>query len=100
MTHPGRIERKYSSHDSGKLIPVLSSKTGRDWRPKRSSVSCSPRPSCCREHDHPSGDDLLDALFGDDGVLSRLEIAFGLIAASAVIGYILMQKHALVLALV
>jgi hypothetical protein len=42
-----------------------------------------------------SGDDLLDALFRGGGVLSRLEIAFGLIAARAVIRYILKQKHAL-----
>lgn len=47
-----------------------------------------------------SGEDLIEALFGGGGALSRLELAFGLIAAAAVVGFILKEKHALVLALV
>lgn len=47
-----------------------------------------------------SGEDLIEALFGGGGALSRLELAFGLIAAAAVIGFILKEKYALVLALV
>ena len=47
-----------------------------------------------------SGEDLIEALFGGGGALSRLEIAFGLIAATAVVSFILKEKHALVLALV
>jgi ABC-type Mn2+/Zn2+ transport system permease subunit len=47
-----------------------------------------------------SGEELIEALFGGGGALSRLELAFGLIAAAAVVGFILKEKHALVLALV
>lgn len=47
-----------------------------------------------------SGEDLIEALFGGGGALSRLELAFGLIAAAAVVGFILKEKHALVLAVV
>lgn len=47
-----------------------------------------------------SGEDLIEALFGGGGALSRLELAFGLIAAATVVGFILKEKHALVLALV
>jgi zinc transport system permease protein len=47
-----------------------------------------------------SGDELIDALFGGGGALSRLEFVFGLVAAAVVVGFVLRQKHALVLALV
>ena len=47
-----------------------------------------------------SGENLIEALFGGGGALSRLEIAFGLIAATSVVSFILKEKHALVLALV
>lgn len=47
-----------------------------------------------------SGEDLIEALFGGGVALSRLEIAFGLIAATAVISFIVRKKHALVLVLV
>ena len=41
-----------------------------------------------------SGDNLIEALLGGGGALSRLEVAFGLIAATAVVGFILKEKHA------
>jgi ABC-type Mn2+/Zn2+ transport system permease subunit len=47
-----------------------------------------------------SGEDLIEALFGGAGEPSRVEIVFGLVAAAAVVTFILTQKHALVLQLV
>jgi len=47
-----------------------------------------------------SGEDLIAALFGGGGALSGLEIGFGLIAATAVVSFVVKQRHALVLALV
>jgi zinc transport system permease protein len=47
-----------------------------------------------------SGEDLIDALFGGGGAQSRAEMGFGLVAAAAVIAFVLREKHALVLALV
>src|ERR1019366_3144550 len=47
-----------------------------------------------------SGEDVIEALFGSGGALSRLEIAFGVVAATVVVTFILKEKHALVLALV
>jgi ABC-type Mn2+/Zn2+ transport system permease subunit len=46
------------------------------------------------------GDNLIDALFGGGPGASRLESGAGLIAAAAVIVFVIRQKHALVLALV
>jgi ABC-type Mn2+/Zn2+ transport system permease subunit len=47
-----------------------------------------------------SGEDLIEALFGGSGPISKPEIAFGLTAAALVVGLVLKAKHALVLALV
>lgn len=47
-----------------------------------------------------SGRDLIDALFGGGPAASALELAVGLVAAAAVIGFVVREKHALVLALV
>ena len=47
-----------------------------------------------------SGENLIETLFGGGGALSRLEIAFGLIAATAVVSFMVKKKHALVLALI
>ena len=47
-----------------------------------------------------SGEDLMAALFGGGGTLSRPEAIFGLIAATAVISFVVKERHALVLALV
>lgn len=47
-----------------------------------------------------SGEDLIEALFGRAGEISRLEMAFGLVAAAAVVGFIVREKNGLVLALV
>jgi ABC-type Mn2+/Zn2+ transport system permease subunit len=47
-----------------------------------------------------SGDDLIEALFGGPGVLSRSEMAFGVAAAIAVILFIVGQRNRLVVALV
>lgn len=47
-----------------------------------------------------SGEDLIEALFGGAGELSRLEIAFGLIAATAIVIFMVREKNALILALV
>jgi zinc transport system permease protein len=46
------------------------------------------------------GKDLIEALLGGGGALSGLEVAFGLIAATAVVSFILKEKHALVVVLV
>lgn len=47
-----------------------------------------------------SGDNLIDALFGGGPVASRLELGAGLVAAAAVIVFVIREKHALVLALI
>ncbi|HXW84911.1 MAG TPA: metal ABC transporter permease, partial [Candidatus Binataceae bacterium] len=47
-----------------------------------------------------SGEQLLDALFGAPGALSRVELALGLVAAAAIIGFIVYQRNALIVALV
>ncbi len=47
-----------------------------------------------------SGDDLIEALFGGPGVLSRSEIVFGMVAAVAVITFIVSQRDRLIVTLV
>lgn len=47
-----------------------------------------------------SGEELIDALFGAGGPLTRVEIVFGIVAAAAVVGFVIKAKHALVLELV
>jgi ABC-type Mn2+/Zn2+ transport system permease subunit len=47
-----------------------------------------------------TGDDLVEALFGGAGTLSRSEVAFGVLTAGAVTSFVLMRRHALVVALV
>jgi zinc transport system permease protein len=47
-----------------------------------------------------SGENLIDALFGGGAAVSRLELGAGLVAAGAVIVFVIKQKNALVLALV
>ena len=47
-----------------------------------------------------SGEDLIEALFGGGGALSPFEIAFGVVAAAAVVTFMVKEKHALVLVLV
>ncbi len=47
-----------------------------------------------------SGENLIEALFGSADVLSWPEVLFGLIGAGAVIVFVLIQKNALVVALV
>ena len=47
-----------------------------------------------------SGEDLIDALLGAPGSLSPLEAGFGLLAALAVVAFILRAKHRLVITLV
>jgi ABC-type Mn2+/Zn2+ transport system permease subunit len=47
-----------------------------------------------------SGDDLIGALFGATGVLSRSETVFGMVAAIAVIVFIVSQRNQLVVMLV
>ena len=47
-----------------------------------------------------SGEDLIEALFGEAGTPSRLETAFGLVAAAAVVLFVWRRKNALVIALV
>jgi len=47
-----------------------------------------------------SGEDLIDALFGGAGILSRSEIVFGMIAAVAVIAFMLSQRSRLIVVLV
>ncbi len=46
-----------------------------------------------------SGGDLIEALFGQSGALSRTEIVFGLAAAIAVIAFVVGRKDALTVAL-
>jgi ABC-type Mn2+/Zn2+ transport system permease subunit len=47
-----------------------------------------------------SGEQLVDALLGESGTLSRPEIAFGLVAALVVVTFVVQRKDALVVALV
>ncbi|HVZ21492.1 MAG TPA: metal ABC transporter permease, partial [Vicinamibacterales bacterium] len=47
-----------------------------------------------------SGEDLIDALLGKPGALSRTEIVVGLAAAALVIGFVVRSRDALVVALV
>jgi zinc transport system permease protein len=47
-----------------------------------------------------SGEDLIDALFGTRGALSTSELIFGLVAAAAVIAFILKQRDGLIVMLV
>jgi len=47
-----------------------------------------------------TGEDLMDALFGAPGALSRVELAAGLVGAAAVITFVLAARDRLVLALV
>ena len=47
-----------------------------------------------------SGEDLIDALFGGAGALSRSEIVFGLAAASAIVSFIIAARKQLVIILV
>jgi ABC-type Mn2+/Zn2+ transport system permease subunit len=47
-----------------------------------------------------TGDDLIEALFGGAGAISRSEIVFGLVATVAVIVFIVTQRHRLVVMLV
>jgi ABC-type Mn2+/Zn2+ transport system permease subunit len=47
-----------------------------------------------------SGDDLVEALFGGAGAPSTAEAVFGVIAAAAVMGFVLWRKHALIVTLV
>jgi zinc transport system permease protein len=47
-----------------------------------------------------SGDDLIEALFGGAGALSTSEVAFGLLATSAILMFVARYKHRLVIALV
>lgn len=47
-----------------------------------------------------SGEELIEALFGGSGALSWPEVAFGLIASSGVIAFIVTQRHKLVVMLV
>ena len=47
-----------------------------------------------------SGENLIEALFGGAGVLSRAEVVFGLTASSIVVAFILTQKNKLVIMLV
>ena len=47
-----------------------------------------------------SGEDLIEALFGGGGAISRAEVVFGFLAAAAVTVFVLLQRHALIIALV
>jgi zinc transport system permease protein len=47
-----------------------------------------------------SGEDLIDALFGEPGTLTWPEVAFGLVATAGVVYFVLHYKHSLVVALV
>jgi ABC-type Mn2+/Zn2+ transport system permease subunit len=47
-----------------------------------------------------SGEELIDALFGGAGVLSRAEVIFGVAGSSLVVAFILTQKNKLVVMLV
>jgi ABC-type Mn2+/Zn2+ transport system permease subunit len=47
-----------------------------------------------------SGEDLIEVLFGRTGEVSRSELLFGLAAAALVVGFVLRERHRLVVALV
>ena len=47
-----------------------------------------------------SGEDLIEALFGGPGILSRSEVIFGMVAAIAVIVFIVSQRNRLIVMLV
>jgi ABC-type Mn2+/Zn2+ transport system permease subunit len=47
-----------------------------------------------------SGEDLIEALFGGAGALSGPEIVFGLVAAGAVVGFMLARRNSLIVMLV
>jgi zinc transport system permease protein len=47
-----------------------------------------------------SGEDLIEALFGSAGALSWPEVSFGLVAASAVVAFVVTQRNRLVVMLV
>ena len=47
-----------------------------------------------------SGEELIEALFGGVGRLTTLETALGLVVALAIVGFVLRERHRLVLALV
>jgi ABC-type Mn2+/Zn2+ transport system permease subunit len=47
-----------------------------------------------------SGEELIEALFGGAGVLSRSEIVFGFVAASAIVLFLVTQKNKLVIMMV
>src|SRR5262245_13936843 len=47
-----------------------------------------------------TGEDLIEALFGGGGMISRTEVIFGFLAAAAVTLFVLFQRHALIVALV
>lgn len=47
-----------------------------------------------------SGGDLIDALFGGSGALTRGELMFGLVAAMAIAVFVLKERHGLIVALV
>jgi ABC-type Mn2+/Zn2+ transport system permease subunit len=47
-----------------------------------------------------TGEDLIEALFGGGGAISRAELVFGVAAAAAVLAFVVKERHALVLVLV
>jgi ABC-type Mn2+/Zn2+ transport system permease subunit len=47
-----------------------------------------------------SGETLLDALFGGAGRITGMEVILGLIVAAAIVGFVAIKRHALVVALV
>jgi zinc transport system permease protein len=47
-----------------------------------------------------SGEDLIDALFGGPGLMTRSELAFGLAAAAAVVTLMITQRNALVVSMI
>jgi ABC-type Mn2+/Zn2+ transport system permease subunit len=47
-----------------------------------------------------TGEDLIEALFGGAGMVSRAEIVFGVLTAAAVTIFVLWQRHALIVTLV
>ena len=47
-----------------------------------------------------SGEDLIEALFGGPGALSRSEIVFGIVSAVAVIAFVISQRNPLIVTLV